>query len=75
MVRSAIEAILRMGLQQPANEQNGDPPILTMLAEFLDDDHSRLRLAPVSVDTSDLNTPSEVPQDLSLDSLSKAVGL
>jgi hypothetical protein len=65
-----------MGLQNHGDPSATAPAILTMLAEFLDEDHSRLRLAP-----SEFSTPSggtegqQTGTEQSIDLLSKAVGL
>jgi hypothetical protein len=73
---SAIEAILLMA--QQANEMHSadvSSAILAMLAEFLDEDHSRLRLATGSTTHTGTGGSNEMPAEQSLDNLSKAVGL
>jgi hypothetical protein len=62
-------------MAQQANETNSTDvasALLVMLAEFLDEDHSRLRLVTGSTTLGEGNT--EAPEQ-SLDNLSKAVGL
>lgn len=53
--------------------------LFTTLAEFLDDDHSRLRLAPIltpSIKNEGTDNSSDlIVVDQSLDSFGKAVGL
>ena len=53
--------------------------LFTLLAEFLDDDHSRLRFAPTSIasvkNEGTENNSDSIGIDQSLDSLSKVVGL
>jgi hypothetical protein len=65
-------------MAQQANEMHSadvSSAILAMLAEFLDEDHSRLRLATGSTTHTGTGGSNEMPAEQSLDNLSKAVGL